>query len=212
MSRNATILAWRVFQGTMIDEHALPRALARDLDRHFEDLVVCFQDRLYGFALRLLGSSRDAEESTQDAFVRAYRALQGYAPERRQELHLRAWLFQIVLNVVRNRVRRAHLAETAIDDELEAVLPSHTADEQPEAQALHAERLRDLAKALGDLPQRYGAAVTLRHVHGLSYEEAAEVLGQPVGTTKSDVHRGLRMLRDTVEGEHADARRPARVG
>src|SRR5205085_3122382 len=135
----------RVFQWTMIDEHGLPRALARDLDTHFEDLVVCFQDRLYGFALRLLGSSRDAEESTQDAFVRAYRALQGYAPERRGELDLRAWLFQITLNVVRNRVRRAHLPETPIDDDLETVLPSAALDEQPEIEALRSERRRDLA-------------------------------------------------------------------
>src|SRR5437667_8498658 len=188
----------------MIDEQALPRALARDLDGHFEDLVTCFQDRLFGFALRLLSSSRDAEEVTQDAFVRAYRALQGYAPERRRELHLRAWLFQIVLNVVRNRVRRARLAETPIDDELETVLPSPAIDEQPEVAAVRAERQRELALALRDLPERYAAAVTLRHIHGLPYEEAADVLGQPVGTTKSDVHRGLRMLRDTLEGGTLD--------
>jgi RNA polymerase sigma-70 factor, ECF subfamily len=191
----------------MIDERALPRALARDLDTHFEDLVVCFQDRLFGFALRLLSSSRDAEEATQDAFVRAYRALQGYAPERRRELHLRAWLFQIVLNVVRNRVRRARLAETPIDAELETVLPANVADEQPEIAAVRSERTRDLARALATLPDRYGAAVSLRHVHGLSYEEAAEVLGQPVGTTKSDVHRGLRLLRESLEGGTLDVER-----
>jgi RNA polymerase sigma-70 factor (ECF subfamily) len=191
----------------MNDEHGLSEALARDLDGHFEQLVVAFQDRLYGFALRLLGSTRDAEESTQDAFVRAYRALQGYSAERRRELHLRAWLFQITLNVVRNRVRKVRVPETPIGDELESVLPAHVADEQPEVAALRRERLRELSREIAALPERYAAAVVLRHVHGLSYEETAQVLAQPVGTTKSDVHRGLRLLRESVGGEVAGAKR-----
>jgi RNA polymerase sigma-70 factor (ECF subfamily) len=191
----------------MNDEHGLSEALARDLDGHFEQLVVAFQDRLYGFALRLLGSPSDAEESTQDAFVRAYRALQGYSAERRRELHLRAWLFQITLNVVRNRVRRGALATVALDAELSDVLPSSVVGEQPEQAALRRERLRELSREIAELPERYAAAVVLRHVHGLSYEETAEVLAQPVGTTKSDVHRGLRMLRGSLEREVVGAKR-----
>ena len=191
----------------MDEEHGLSEALARDLDGHFEQLVVAFQDRLYGFALRLLGSTRDAEESTQDAFVRAYRALQGYSAERRRELQLRAWLFQITLNVVRNRVRKTRLAETPIEDELERVLPAHVADEQPEVAALRRERLGELAREIAALPERYAAAVVLRHVHGLSYEETASILNQPVGTTKSDVHRGLRLLRDSLGGGLVSAKR-----
>src|SRR5260370_3188779 len=90
----------------MIDEQSLSAHLAADLDGHFEHLVRTYQDRLYGFALRLTGSRQDAEESTQDAFVRAYRALQGYAEDRRRALRLRPWLYQITLNVGRNRARR----------------------------------------------------------------------------------------------------------
>lgn len=191
----------------MNDEHGLSEALARDLDGHFEHLVVAFQDRLYGFALRLLGSTRDAEESTQDAFVRAYRALQGYSAERTRELQLRPWLFQITLNVVRNRVRKVRLPETPIDDGLESVLPAHVADEQPELAALRRERIRDLSREVAALPERYASAVVLRHVQGLSYEETASILNQPVGTTKSDVHRGLRLLRDSLGGGLISAKR-----
>src|SRR3979411_1838570 len=99
----------------MSDEQRLSAYLAEDLDGHFEDFVRTYQDRIYAFALRLTGSRQDAEESTQDAFVRAHRALVGYAPERRRELHLRAWLYQIVLNVVRNRVRRHTLTVVGLD-------------------------------------------------------------------------------------------------
>jgi RNA polymerase sigma-70 factor (ECF subfamily) len=185
----------------MIDEQGLASRLATDLDGVFEDLVMVYQHRLYGFALRLLHSPQDAEESTQDAFVRAYRALQRYPPERIRALRLRPWLYQIALNVGRNRVRRPVLASIAIDEPVANGLVAHTAEEQPETAALGAETRSRLANAIRELPRRYATAVVLRHVQGLSYKEAAEILNQPVGTTKSDVHRGLRLLRAAVEPE-----------
>ena len=188
----------------MVDEHGLPEALAADLEGHFEDVVVCYQDRLFGFAWRLLGSSRDAEEVTQDAFVRAYHALQSYPSERRQALQLRAWLYQIALNVVRNRVRRQRLSEVPLDADVASGLSAPSLDEQPEEVVVRDERRGALARALAALPERYGAAVVLRHVHDLSYAEAADILGQPVGTVKSDVHRGLRLLRDALGARSAE--------
>jgi len=184
----------------MIDEQTLATRLAVDLDEHFEDFVKTYQDRMYAFALRLSGSRQDAEESTQDAFVRAYRALDGYPRERRRELHLRAWLYQIVLNVVRNRVRRHTLSVVSIDSVVQDGLPAG-ASEQPEVAALRTEVRDWLEVALADLPPRFRTAVVLRPVQGLSYAEAAEVLDQPIGTTKSDVHRGLRLLRQALEPE-----------
>jgi RNA polymerase sigma-70 factor, ECF subfamily len=182
----------------MVDEQNVAAQLAVDLDGQFEGFVRTYQDRMYAFALRLLGSRQDAEEATQDAFVRAYRALQGYSAERRGTLHLRAWLYQIVLNVVRNRVRRHTLAVVPIDAPFENTFQAG-AGEQPEALAVRTEVREWLSTAIADLPPRYATAVVLRHVQGLSYVEAAEVLDQPVGTTKSDVHRGLHLLRQALE-------------
>jgi len=181
-------------------DKSLSAHLAADLEGHFEDFVRTYQDRMYAFALRLTGSRQDAEESTQDAFVRAYRALAAYSQERRRELHLRAWLYQIVLNVVRNRVRRHTLTVVGLDAPIENRLSTSTA-EQPDAIAIRGEVQHQLGVAIAGLPPRYGTAVVLRHVQGLSYAEAAEVLGQPIGTTKSDVHRGLRLLRAALEPE-----------
>src|SRR5450432_2399213 len=94
----------------------LPAALANDLDGHFEALVLAFQDRLYGFALRFCANREDAEEIAQDAFVRAYRALQKYPPDRIRSLSLRAWLYQIALNVARNRFRRKRHRLVSLDE------------------------------------------------------------------------------------------------
>jgi RNA polymerase sigma-70 factor, ECF subfamily len=186
-----------VFQRKMIDEEGLAAALADDLDAHFERLVRVYQDRLYGFALRLTRSPQDAEESTQDAFVRAYRALDNYDVEQRRTLLLKPWLYRITLNVVRNRVRRPSLNLVYVDGELTDRVAGSWLD-QPEAITEAVERHRELERLVAELPPRYGTAVVLRHVQGLSYAEASEVLGQPVGTTKSDVHRGLRLLREAL--------------
>lgn len=74
-------------------EEGLEDALAADLDGSFERLVLVFQDRLFGFAFRLSGRREDAEEIAQDAFVRAYRALSTYPPDRIRAIALRAWLY-----------------------------------------------------------------------------------------------------------------------
>jgi RNA polymerase sigma-70 factor (ECF subfamily) len=182
----------------MIEDQELCSRLASDLDAHFEQVVRTFQDRLYGFALRLTHCQQDAEEATQDAFIRAYRALEQYPPERRRQLKLRPWLYQIALNVVRNRVRRPAPRLVQIDEPSVQNGVTSSPNDQPEKAALDAERQAGLAQAIAGLPSRYAAAVVLRHVQGLSYAEAAEVLDQPVGTTKSDVHRGLRLLRESL--------------
>jgi RNA polymerase sigma-70 factor (ECF subfamily) len=184
----------------MSDDEHLAARLALDLDGNFEQLVRIFQDRLYGFALRLTGNKQDAEESTQDAFVRAYRALERYPAEQRRTLQIKAWLYRIILNVIRNRARRLSFAVVPVDGHVTDWLADRES-EQPEHVAEAAERQRQLACLIQRLPPRYREAVVLRHVQGLSYAEAATVLEQPVGTTKSDVHRGLRLLRDALERE-----------
>src|ERR1700687_637649 len=203
--RHATIETVEVFQGVMIDEQSLSAHLAIDLDRHFEHLVRTYQDRLYSFALRLTGSRQDAEESTQDACVRPYRALEHYPEDRRRALRLRPWLYQITLNVVRNRVRRPQLVAVSVDGPLGHGLAAR-GDEHPERVAVQAETQAHLANAIARLPKRYATALVLRHVQGLSYAEAADVLDQPVGTVKSDVHRGLRLLRLALEPEILEVR------
>jgi len=176
----------------------LLEALSSDLNGSFELLVLTHQDRLYSFALRLSGNSQDAEEIAQDAFVRAYRALRGYDAERIHALALRPWLYQIALNVFCNRARRLRVDTVSIGGDGEDETRPELADDaqrRPEAALARAERDQELAALLAGLPQRYRAAVILRFVEGLSYAELAAVLGQPPGTVKANVHRGIEWLR-----------------
>lgn len=186
-----------------VDDETLTRALAADLDGAFERLVRAYQDRLYAFGLRLTGSPRDAEEIAQDAFVRAYRALTRYPAERVETLKLRAWLFQVTVNVARNRARTRRPAEVPLlsadgsHDGL-ADRPADDADRPDEVAERHEEQDR-VAAVVATLPERYRAAVVLRHIQGLSYQEIAAVLGQPAGTVKSNVHRGVAYLRAALD-------------
>ena len=180
-------------------EDDLESALAADLDGSFERLVLAFQDRLYGFVLRYTGRPEDAEEVVQDALIGAYRALATYEPERVRGLALRAWLYRIALNTARNRARRRRPVSVPLDafgDDRGAPEPAATDRERPEAVIEAAESADDLRRLLAALPARYRAAVVLRHLEGIGYDEVAEILGRPVGTVKSDVHRGMRQLRD----------------
>ncbi|HMF08150.1 MAG TPA: sigma-70 family RNA polymerase sigma factor [Thermoanaerobaculia bacterium] len=181
---------------TAMDARELASALAQDVDLHFERMVREYQDRLYGFALRLTSRPEDAEEAVQDAFVRAYRALKTYPSGRIRSMALRAWLYQITLNVVRNRFRRKRHPTEALD----GAAAQSVADpaEGPEARLETARQRQDLASLVGKLPARYRTPLVLRYVEGLKLEEVSEILGQPLGTTKSNVHRAINALREAI--------------
>jgi RNA polymerase sigma-70 factor, ECF subfamily len=165
-------------------------------ERVFERLVRDNQDRVYAVSLALTGNRHDAEEVAQDTFMRAYRALMTYPPERVRDLKQKAWLHRIAVNVFRNRVRGARPRLV----ELNGSEPDHGSG--PEEDVIRRAEIDALAARVACLPLRYREAVVLRHVHELSYAEAAEALGQPVGTVKANVHRGLKILRGE---DHVDA-------
>jgi len=186
----------------MDNDSPLLTALAHDLDGSFETLVREHQDRLYSIALRLLGDPRDAEEATQDTFVRAYRALGRYDPVRIGELRLRPWLATIALNLCRSRLGRRRPARSSLS--LDAPLPGDVeprtdADRGPAEVAASHDAVSDWAGLLLTLPAAYRSAVVLRHVDGLSYPELAVALERPEGTVKAQVHRGVALLRTAFE-------------
>ena len=167
-------------------------------DRVFERMVLDHQDRIYALGFALTGNRHDAEDVAQDTFIRAYKALATYSPERVRELKQKAWLHRIAVNVVRNRVRgvRPRLVE------LNGSEPDRATG--PEEDVLRKSEIDELAARVACLPARYREAVVLRHVQDLSYAEVAEALGQPVGTVKANVHRGLKILRGENDADRDD--------
>jgi RNA polymerase sigma factor (sigma-70 family) len=178
----------------------LPDRLARDLDGAFEELVRGHERLVFGLALRVVGDRADAEEVAQDTFERAYHALAGYEVERVAAMRLRPWLAQIALNLARNRLRRRPPPARSLEDgDGQPLAVAAPADAEPAQVAERGQERELLVGLLAALPRPYREAVVLRHVEGLPYAEVAEVLGRPVGTVKTHVHRGVRQLRVELE-------------
>ena len=175
----------------------LPARLAADLEGCFPDLVRGYQDLVFGVAMRVVTDASSAEDVAQEAFVRAYRALKRYPSDRVSQLQPRAWLAKITLNVARTHVktRKRHEPLDAIQETAKDRAPG------PVQLAERRDERRMWARLLAGLPDRYRLPVALRHVDGLSYEELSATLHRPLGSVKSDVHRGVALLRAAYDAE-----------
>jgi len=166
------------------DQDLVAQARAGD-ESAVRALVERYQRPVYSLVRRLVGDPQRAEELAQDAFVKALRALDRYDPERR----FASWLFKIAANTALDELRRRRAAP------IEEPLPeTATAPTSPEAGAAASELRAHLEAALARLRPEYRAVVLLRHVEGRSQEEIAEILGVPVGTVKTHLHRARRQL------------------
>ena len=149
---------------------------------------------LYTVAYRLAGNADDAQDLVQEALVRVRRGLERYEPG-----SLEGWLARIVTNVFLDEVRRRRRRPAdALPDDPERVLPT-----TPGADEASEELSEEIQRALAEVPEDFRAPVVLCDVADQSYEQIAETLGIPVGTVRSRIHRGRRMLRAALTAEGA---------
>lgn len=172
----------------MMDD--LANALATDLDDAFPAVVEEMGTRLFWGLRRICGDHQEAEDLTQETFIRAYRALGTYDGDRIRSLRLQAWLWTIAMNLGRNHLRDRSRRPTYV--EMDGDAPD--TDPEPIDEAAWDRRL-------AELNNHQRTAVVLRHVVGLGASEIAEITGRPEGTVKADVHRGLAKLRNALERE-----------
>ena len=163
----------------------------------FEAQTLEHLDALYAVSCRLTKSPLDAEDLVQDTLVKAMRARDQYEPG----TNLKAWLFKILHNTFINKYRRGGLERVVLEgpdaDPLAdgwVSAASMRALRDPETQALRPLVQAEIHKALDELPEEFRLAVVLSDVEELSYKEIADVMGCPVGTVMSRLHRGRRLL------------------
>lgn len=174
------------------DAALVQRVLEGDVES-FAVLVDRHHERCLRIALRLLGNSEDAEETVQDAFVRAYRALGRY--EEREQFA--PWLTRILVNRCRTAMsRRVRHGRTFVDDEL-AIAAAATRDSADGGMWRG-----EVERALAALPAEQREAFVLKHVEELEYEAMAEITGAGVSALKMRVKRARERLRALLEGEH----------
>src|SRR5690349_3427419 len=158
----------------------------------WEDVVTQHSGRVYRLAYRLTGNRHDAEDLTQEVFVRVFRSLSSYTPGT-----FEGWLHRITTNLFLDGARRkAKIRFDALADDADTRLPSRAVT--PDAAVLEGLFDDDVEAALAALPPDFRAAVVLCDIEGLSYEEIADVLGLKLGTVRSRIHRGRSMLRKAL--------------
>lgn len=158
----------------------------------WDEIVERHSERVFRLALRLTGNRPDAEDLTQDVFVRVFRSLHNYSPGT-----FEGWLHRITTNLFLDGARRKQRVrfDGLSDERADRLVSGEVA---PEGALMDQTFDDDVERALGSLPPDFRAAVVLCDVEGLSYEEVAEILGAKLGTVRSRIHRGRAMLRTAL--------------
>ncbi|HUF90333.1 MAG TPA: sigma-70 family RNA polymerase sigma factor [Gemmatimonadota bacterium] len=189
----------------------MSRASRPSSDRALRQECLEQLDALYGAALRMTRNRQDAEDLVQETYLKAVRALDRY----REDASCKAWLFRILTNAYIDRYRRARrqprsveldeggatgLYEDALDDTLSDPfgLDPGSADAADLEWFLSLSMSDPVKAAIDGLPDPFRELVVLRDLEGFSYRECADLLGIPVGTVMSRLHRGRRLLREAL--------------
>jgi RNA polymerase sigma-70 factor (ECF subfamily) len=183
------------------DEAGLVHELQAGSDAAFDYLVTYYHAGVFNLVYGILSDRADAADVTQEVFLRAFRGIRGF----RQGSSLKTWLYRISVRQALNHRRwcwRHHRQQVSIDAEEEGrslALDLKDREATPYERLASQEMQQAVRAALAQVPPLFRSAVILRDLEGLSYEEVAEVLEVSVGTVKSRILRGRRMLKEILD-------------
>ncbi len=179
----------------MDHEKELLRRAAQGDASAFSELLGAHEQKMYAVCYRMCSNEYDAQDCLQEAMLRAYKAL----PRFKGESAFATWLYRIAMNTCLDALRRKKSqASTSLDSLLSEGWSPQSNSESPDEHVIRSERNRVLHAAIAELPEEMRAAIVLRDVHEMSYDEIAEILNVNIGTVKSRISRGREKLREKI--------------
>jgi len=185
---------------TATSSSANKELLRAEQNARFERDALPYLDALYGAALRMTKNPESAEDLVQETFAKAFMSFHQFT----EGTNLRAWLYRILtttfINIYRKEQRQPLISDGEIEEWQIAEAATHTSDQGKSAEVEALEQLpdSDIKIALQELPEEFRLAVYFADVEGFSYKEVAEILGIPPGTVMSRLHRGRKLLRESL--------------
>ena len=168
----------------------------------FEQQALPLLDQLYGGALRLTRNPADAEDLVQETYIKAFQAFDSFT----QGTNLKAWMYRIMTNLYITNYRKAQRrpTQTSAEEITDYQLLSSASHESQGLESAEVEALKklptsEISEALNALSEDYRMVVYYADVEGLAYKEIAEIMGVPLGTVMSRLHRGRKKLRDALK-------------
>lgn len=181
----------------MEEKDLVQKAMAGD-HASFEQLVICYQTQVYNLALRMVGNDADAQDLAQEAFVRAWRALDSF----RFSAQFSTWLYRLTSNIcidfLRAQRRHAALSLTVLQEEADQQWDMRDPKPLPEEALMVQEEREVLLAAIAALDMAYRQILLLRVVSGCSYQQIGKILGLREGTVKSRLARAREQLRKNL--------------
>lgn len=180
------------------DRELVRRCLAGD-ERAYRTLIERHQRPVYALALRMVRVAEDAQDLAQETFVRMFRALERYDPER----PFAAWLYTITARLAIDHIRRRRVRPMPLvvqdEGEQERTLDIPDTAPGPDVVTAHREEEQRAQDLIDTLPAHYRVVVAMRHQQDMSYEEIADALHLPLGTVKARIHRARALLKERIE-------------
>ena len=184
-----------------LTDHSLVERCRANDDAAFGEVVTRYKAKIYNYVYRMTGSSEDAEDLTQEVFIRMYTSIDSF----RGQSSLNTWLFRIAGNLCIDRFRRSKNRTPAfsLDEPVSDDIRTHeVADETyaPHRLLENVEMAEQIQAALAKLPEKLRATLLLHDIEGLPYEEIAQIAGCPLGTVKSRLFNARMQLRQHLSG------------